>query len=872
MADDVVKRLVTQLVIEAGDAFTKGKQFTELVNQIRGELKSLMDQGLSKKAAWEGLFSQEFLQRIKETKKTIADLKQELKDMKSGAVAISGPGEITATQAELERQKQTLIQLRQEATQYSKAGSVAMRELGTTTKQTTESFAGLGNISKYVFGTILGVTAVGAIQRVIQYLTQAAQAGFDFAKAIFQLEIGIRALRRAGMDVTLQEMYQNIDKLRQKFGVFAFVDMAKGSAELANLTRDLKLTKDQFFKLQDAVATLAVVNGRSMDEVQRTVALALSSGYTEGLQRLGVSINRVTIAEQAATMGWKNGYTALTEYQRSQATYVLILDKILKYENDLAKYRESLPGQIEANTAALKDYDAVTGVLLLTTQKLISELKVSFAKILLNLATIIGGVSIVVGNLANMLNILTMNMEKGADRAKLLKDAFMVAADQAAKYLNFLTILYSKNAKIEDILKAAGEYAIPGFEGIDVGAVEDATGKLSQEVSDILESMTGEFDDILKDHARRLEELQRDFDNDIARIERELARDLEKAERDSLQKRSDIWQKYYDDISKANKDYAQKVADAEYDYAKRRTEIEAKYREDELQAEIKFQEAMRKLREGFVLDLEDALRERDALQILRLIRRYNLEKKQEKRQYEIDKSERKRQFESELEELKEQRRRKLEVLAREYKDRIEAIYATLTRELQAERDAYKAKIEELRRQAQVDKDERAIRYQEQTDELKILLDQRLKDLADKYVKEENLTREHVNKIIEEFSRAYGPGGEVEKLYKYLMQMVGTAMAASAMLGTVIPGTAPYVPTTPPASIPSNPPTGGGPNQNKSIIPMPTSPTTPSGGKSLGNGSGQLAIELFLSPDLQARIINNTLNEVANVLVNVQKRA
>jgi len=46
------------------------------------------------------------------------------------------------------------------------------------------------------------------------------------------------------------------------------------------------------------------------------------------LQRLGISINKVTIAQKAANLGWDKGYNSLTEYQRALSTYILINERV----------------------------------------------------------------------------------------------------------------------------------------------------------------------------------------------------------------------------------------------------------------------------------------------------------------------------------------------------------------------------------------------------------------------------------------------------------------------------------------------------------------------------------------------------------------
>src|SRR4030042_828386 len=183
----------------------------------------------------------------------------------------------------------------------AKSSGQAYKELTQGAKTTTQSISSM-------IGQFVGIGfALAQVRNLIGFLKEAAQAGYEFAKGMYQASIAVNALRRAGTDITFGDVLEQLQKLKSEFGIFATKDLVVGAAAFLNLNRDMGFTKEQLFRLQEAIATLAVVNGRSMEEVQKTVALASSSGYTEGLQRLGVSINRVTIAEEAARLGWDKG-------------------------------------------------------------------------------------------------------------------------------------------------------------------------------------------------------------------------------------------------------------------------------------------------------------------------------------------------------------------------------------------------------------------------------------------------------------------------------------------------------------------------------------------------------------------------------------
>ena len=252
---------------------------------------------------------------------------------------------------------------------FQTTSTTALKELNQEQKGATEgtksfglNLRSLNDIARLVFGVTLLSLAAQALRSLVNWFKEISGQALVFSQAMFQLEVGARALRRAGIDITSSDILENLQKINESVGnLYSNFELVKGAADFTNLIRDLGLTKEEIFKLQGAIVQLAIVNGRSLDDVQRTVALALSSGYTEGLQRLGVSINRVTIAEEANKLGFEGGYTALTEQQRSMATYSLLLRKTARYADDLSEAQNRLFGQLKNIEAQTTDISVSIG-------------------------------------------------------------------------------------------------------------------------------------------------------------------------------------------------------------------------------------------------------------------------------------------------------------------------------------------------------------------------------------------------------------------------------------------------------------------------------------------------------------------------------
>lgn len=825
-----------------------------------------------------------------------------------------------------------------------------LKQLTATTGGTTQAFGGLGNVAQFVFGSVLGLSAVNVLRNIVKYLQDAAQAGVEFGKAIYQMGIGVRALQRQGTEITLKDVYDQIETLRSSFKVFTTKDLVVGSAAFLNLIRDLGFTKEQIIELQNSIATLAIVNGRSMDEVQKTVALALSSGYTEGLQRLGVSINRVTIAEKAAELGWNKGYTALTEQQRAYATYLLVLEKTLAYQDDLKQYYSTVPGQIEATTAALEEEKNALGLSLQPLTLIIEKLKLIGIE---SLRTF--GIFAVLRSIGNSIILIADAFRIWGEEVEALK---RIATDSIKGFIEFennvrkllLTLLEKFNlddtflGKILELFLRIPEAVSAAFSALNrfrsaiSGMVTDlanANPKLKEYLEDVKElketgridlsvdlesngeinadELTGglskeetvnaarELNEAIEEEVQEGNERRRDlwldYFRDIERMHRQAASNIADAARDLAQKLTDIDRKFAQDVADENQDYADKLADEAADTANRRAEIEADYRNKEIDAEARFQEKLRKLREDFLFSLEDALRERDARQVIRLIRQYNKDREQAKRDYELDKQERARAFQQELQDLARQSAQRRAEIARDHQRRL----AELSRQHAQEREeairAYQQKIEDEKRKLEEQKRERAIKLQEQLADLSIHLQDRINKVAEKLVEEYDVTEVGLKQIYDLYNAYYGPNGYVEGVYLYLMQMWEQAAAMAALVPTLpqsAPGTSTRNPgasqwdqvdhnrahggfdilTKPtkflageagPEAVWSVPLGRNGVNVNK------TSGTLPAGMKLPGGGSSRIEVDVSLSPDLVATVVDKSLDATADMLFQVQRK-
>ncbi len=783
---------------------------------------------------------------------------------------------------------------------------------------------GLGNAISGLLsnaGKLVGIfTGWQILQQVRDWLTQAANSGLEFAQAMYSLGVAVNVLQRTGIDITIRDVVENIDELRDKFKVFSEKELVVGAAQLLNLVRDFGLTREQIFKLQEAITTLAIVNGRAMDDVQRTVALALSSGYTEGLQRLGVSINRVTIAAEAQRLGFSGNYMSLTEYQRAIATYNLIIQKTAKYEDDLQEYYKTAPGQIDRAKAAFTDLSSVIGTSLVNS-----------------FGDLIGQVAIYIERIKDTVKINQglIDSEKELEAAQSNRIVWLSSILQALKNistfwnrvgkevlgvdLGFDKILENASNSLQNLVNIQSafiaklisqwEYFKAYLSGKPISLEE--MYRIREQTYQELTGLEVDFSDDMRDEAiRRMQEskaIEEKRSDELEGVARELGDKVLEAEEEWLQKREDAYEKYSEKLEDIERKRLQKLADLEIQYQQKVSDLERqyqqkrqdefrdyndkledieiwyqqsvadandKYRQQQIEAEEDYQNKLKRLREQFLFDLEDALRERDARQVLRLIREYNLRRKQAEDEREDNLEELRRQHEEELKEIRLQRERKLHELQIEHQRRLEEIdlwrqreYEDLTVWLEREREEIS-----IWRQRELDEAERY--YNELLLDADRYRDEIISDEIDRIRTQYNLNENGMRNLYTLLEMYIGNKGYLVQLWENYIAWLGTLNLTPS--GLTIPQSAnTLINPLPPAQYRHA--SGGLFYANRPALAMfgeaggeyaafiPASKV----GEVIG-GNGSIKLQVYLSPDLEARVIDKALNEFSDVVLEIYK--
>jgi len=553
----------------------------------------------------------------------------------------------------------------------------------------------------------------------------------------------------------------------------------------------------------------------------------------------------------------------LTELERASAAYSLVERQTTDLHKDAMKIQESVIGQIKEQRSAIEN---VTNEIALHA----IPIELAWLKIKLKLVQ------------------LTYDFIRASELRKKWAEE-----NSPAGYI-FTPNSAGSKAVREQLEKENEEWENILSDTLDVKpdlnlTLEGAEEELAKQREQLGELMIDLWDD--------LEDAQENYNDKSEELTEKHNKKLEELDEDSVTERLRIWEDYQNDLAKIEADLIQTIADYQVDFARDSADLDRdyiiakqdaarKFRENEIKAERDYQQLLKRLREEFLFDLEDALREYDALQVLRLIRRYKLDKEQAEDGHDEERRDAKEAYRRELEDLArkhaEEERDNKESLARQIAD------AQLAAERKREdaRVAFERELADEAEALQRQKEEEAANYADRQAELEKDLEDRKTKILEAFGEEIAVTTVSLDTVAKLFSAFLGEKGVVAGVIdqymailsiaaietdKTIQQMMQSIASLNALSATPLPIN--QINAVPPGiGIPSHA-TGV---KNKLLtrpqlfmageVPeiMNITPVSQlSSGGSNGNGKGTL--EILLGSGLEANIIDNTLGEFDMIL-------
>lgn len=737
---------------------------------------------------------------------------------------------------------------------FAEVGPRAWQDVGAAVRTATNDMNAFEHGIDFIrvaLGTMSAMLVFQVINAITTTFKDAIQYAKDYEAALYQIQVAQDILARSGINVNQQDLLDIANQIEKTYGVFAHVDMVDAVAQASLLTREFGFSKDQIAQVVEIGAALAIQQGNIKNITQdiEQVTRAITSGNAPAaLSKLGIDVTANQVKELGAQLYGANH--AMTDQEKNAVTLALAYQHMNKEVGDFSNYQKTLPGIQDQNASSWKNLMTTIGQGLSPVIELVNILVSGIIKIgqeIVNSGTAFQAFDIVMGMIfsgqVKNLSDLEGAWNKAYAAASRIKDEFGSGLSNSAN-----TATQSIN---------------------QVSAAVDQLD--SKNLDSLINSVTN-----------------------FAEQAAQLAENLQNQEQTS-------WENYQTSLARAQEDYQISVANTVAEYNTRRAEIEANYRNNEITAEAKFQEQMRQLREKYLFDLEDALRNRDARQVLRLMAQYEMNKTAATNEYNIEKEQRQRQYQEELSQAKAQEEAKLAQMA----------------------EAEKIKEQRMEEDYQTEKARQEQRYAQQLADLKKNWDDKLKQEAQKLGEQYGLNQTQTDQLYELLKSYYGPDGYFDGLYSYsydslvarseallgaLNSMISSFNSAVSSLSGVTSSYGTNSSTWAGVSSSTGSNSGGSSSSSSGgsgasntryasggmeivnsptrspmgatygeagpeahlFLPLGRSVATPSLGSigNMGDRQGKASIEISLSPDLEARIQENTLDQAGNIVARI----
>lgn len=785
----------------------------------------------------------------------------------------------------------------------------------------------------------LVASIMGQLINALMTFFRTAFEGFKKLRGdIAQLNFAESILSKKGMDITRKELDDFVTEVQTKFKYISKGDAMSIVSDVADIGTEFDLSKEKILGLSEAIAFIQTKEKLMGQEVSDSgsiinAALDARSNY---FNKLGVNITKTLVAEKAYEMGLAKQGTELSKDVKMQAAIALLIEQTANKREELLKAIEetdpALAHEMEVNQkyadsalevgkALAEMKDGFNQWVLSLDPKTIQTF-ITFIKVLVKaiemlavasawgwkiLMTLVGAISAVVASITTFIYVASKTGDialafKMAGQAA--KDAFLAGWNMGG---NPLALLMGTTEQKETDTPTGTKKTSKELLESDQ-KLKDALKKMNEDIMDAQNKLSQDMEDAAIDLGRKLV----DIDTEYARKRADAQQDLAKKIRDI---NINVDQK----IADINVDSNRKIADINADAALKEKEESQKAKNDELQREAEFQNKMLEMREKFLMDLEDALHERDARAILRLIKEYNLSKAQALREHELDKNK------AAQDQAQQATQRKVEVqqkIQQVNEDRARAIAdAEIDRQRQISdaKRAFADKMAELDVEQARERSDAQQDYQRKLQDLQRATNARLETIKNGLMQEFNLTRQGLDAIYALYlqqarrvaattaSGGAGTGGSstsTSSLSSAPTLSGGTTSSAyaapsttkpSGLMGTIGQLTASALDWTnrtfgkwnqwstygfaEGGNLLVDKPTRftAGENFEPEMISVtPLSRIGKNVGKTFGGLSnkggmgGDLSIQLVLSPDLEARIISNTLDQTANIFTKIVK--
>jgi hypothetical protein len=746
---------------------------------------------------------------------------------------------------------------------WNKFGDAAQNAGNKVKSGTSNAVMGINVLRVALYTLVVG--GVFAVINAFQQLFSMAIKGLrELETATYNLVNAERNLSNIGVEITPQGLDETIAGLQKLSPLLSKIEASElVSRVAANVAPQVGFGAEEIKQLSESITILAIKNkglGKSFEEVESQVTNAFLTGrVSQAINNLGVKITDQIVKDEALRLGLVKtadefeNLTGKVEAQIKARAMLSVISQVTDQE------REQLPEY-------LKTADAQFGIFQARLQDLLTLIGKNFGPLLGQFFEM----------LAHALTV-TIKVMEALEPIVQRVVATVVAALDAMRGGGFDLKEFSKSYK-DTMESFAG---LGGAADTPTGLVPDVSGQAEKEAKET-EKWMDKLRDIMQDNIDKLQDMAIDYNRKLEDIARDSGRKMADLARDTAQKRED-----------AQRDYGDKVADINRDYAESAQEARQEYQQNEEEQEREHQDRLKELREKYLVDLEEALRERDARQILRLMRQYQIDKNRAVQDRAKEKAQNRQQLAQKMQDLEIERQQKLAQAQRELAEKLRDIQIGYERErAEARRAAARA-----RQDARID-------YNRKLEDQRMYLQRKLRDLATAMGAELQMTAQGAQAIAQILNAYFGASGVVSGIFSGLNASIaginyagpsgaGTSSinnpAIATNIGSAGIGSGLYNPYDYRTRLRQGGLAEGGTflaTRPQSIDVAETRPeiitATPLGRPGMdvnklftdmagtGGGGGSMEIGVTLSPDLEGRVVRKAMDETAKVVFRVNK--
>lgn len=744
--------------------------------------------------------------------------------------------------------------------------------------QASKGIIGHFSAMRIAWGIFISSLIHGVANVIVGVFTTASNNARQLEDSLYRIANAERILSEEGKDISLKGLEEGIQRIKNLLPIFSREDVSGLVGQVAISTKELQLTEDQIINLAEAIAVLNVrsAENETLQQTAQKVISSLLTSNAKGVSALGLSFSKTRMEAKGMELGIIDAnkkLSDLNDQEKGQIKLAIVLENTGKEIGSIGEYLDSNTAKIQSNKAAWMD-------LLTTLGQFVNNL-------IPNITPVVEATQKTV-EVNSIQELFKQGLKEKGSRFLSKEDA-----DVMFKLATGIKLTSDEYEHLKSVLASLPEDVLlkifPDPSSIKDRFVRELVQGLVT-VEDTATNTTAAIDDLGDaideiDTEKMLDEVQ-----DILDKSREAQEDLDI---EMGRKTLDLDVEYDRKGADAYLDYQRKVEDINRDTEDKITEIKQKRREEDVKREAEYQNKLWELQQKYLMDLEDALHNRDARQIIRLQRQYELEKQTLERKNELDAKQSRLDEKSDIKKVKDDQKDKLEDAAVDYQRKLQDLNIAKAREQ-----------EDLQKW-----------YDREQQDIQLDQERKLQALAEGWVEAGILTEENAARIYGILAGYFGPGGLTDQIYAYMRASLAQAMSMAGGISLPMGQPAPYSQLAAqsaytPTSTPVQQLTSGGYKESytPTFIPRPGGyaeggaflattrdsitvgergpelvQTTPIGrigndtnklfmgaGGDSGGEAGVLEIGVSLSPDLEARVIRKTMDSAANVILKVNR--